>query len=171
MDINNLIENYKAFFSDLLHRLKKTGINIKGMHLTHLLYRTTTIQEYKKLRDQLRIFCKEFVETQFNGRAVSILILKKPLELEGGFTVSVIELPAPRPIHMYPSGLESIGILVGKILPKFKKQYKDVLTGIKDHGPHCQPAFITFENNKTVKFYDIHLKEIVILQGWIFEES
>jgi len=49
------------------------------------------------------------VETQFNGRAVSILILKEPLLLEDGFTVSMIELPAPRAVHMYPSGLESIG--------------------------------------------------------------
>ena len=40
------------------------------------------------------------------------------------------------------------------------------LTGVKDHGQHCQPAFITFDNDKTAKFYDISLREIVILQGW-----
>lgn len=42
----------------------------------------------------------------------------------------------------------------------------EILSGIKDHGVHCQPSFITFENNKTVKFYDISLEEIVIRQGW-----
>lgn len=39
--------------------------------------------------------------------SISILILQQPLILEDGFQVSMIELPAPRPAHMYPTGLES----------------------------------------------------------------
>jgi predicted metalloenzyme YecM len=166
MNLKQLIGDYEIFFSDLLHRLKETGIDITGMPMTHLLYRVETLPEYETLRDQIKVFCSEFVETQFNGRAVSILILEQPLVLEDGFTVSMIELPAPRPVHMYPSGLESIGIFVGASLPEFKKQYKNVLTGIKEHGQYCQPAFITFDNDKTVKFYDYTLRDIVLLQGW-----
>lgn len=169
-NIEKIIGNYQEFFSDLLHRMKKSGIDINGMPLSHLLYRTETIPEYEKLRDRLKNYCSEFVETQFNGRAVSILILEKPLLLEDGFTVSMIELPAPRAVHMYPSGLESIGVIVGKQLPYFINQHGDVLTGIKDHGQHCQPAFITFDNDKTSKFYDISLREIVRLQGWEIEK-
>ena len=169
--IKNLIGDYQTFFSDLLHRIKNVNIDISGMPISHLLYRTTTKPEYEKLRDELKSCCGEFVETQFNGRAVSILILKKPLLLEDGFTVSMIELPAPRPAHMYPSGLESIGVVVGKSLPNFIQQHKQVLTGVKEHGEHCQPAFITFENDKTSKFYDISLREIVILQGWDYAQQ
>src|SRR5476649_770828 len=143
-NIEKIIGNYQEFFSDLLRRMKKSGINIDGMPLSHLLYRAATILEYEKLRDELKNYCSEFVETQFNGRAVSILILEKPLLLEDGFTVSMIELLAPRSVHMYPSGLESIGVIVGKQLSQFINQHNDVLTGVKDHGQHCQPAFITF---------------------------
>ena len=164
--IEDLIGDYKAFFSDFLYRMKESDIHINDMPMSHLLYRTTTTPEYETLRDELIKHCGEFVETQFNGRAVSILILKKPLLLEDGFSVSMIELPAPRPEHMYPSGLESIGVVVGKKLPEFIKQHEHVLTGVKEHGQYCQPAFITFENDKTSKFYDISLREIVILQGW-----
>lgn len=169
MKIKQLIGDYETFFSDLLYRLKKLDIDVTGMPMTHLLYRVTTLPEYENLRDQLKVFCSEFVETPFNGRAVSILILEKPLILEDGFMVSMIELPAPRPVHMYPSGLESIGLFVGESLPKFKNQYKNVLTGVKEHGQYCQPAFVTFENDKTVKFYDYTLRDIVLLQGWTFE--
>ncbi len=140
------------------------------MPMTHLLYRVETLLEYKKLRDLLIPFCNEFVETQFNGRAVSILVLESPLILEDGFSVSMIELPAPRLVHMYPSGLESIGLYVGERLPEFKRQYAAVLTGIKEHGQCCQPAFITFDNEKTVKFYDYTLRDIVLSQGWTFEK-
>ena len=166
MQIEHLMGDYQHFFSDLLHRLKNVGIHITGMPMSHLLYRASTNPEYELLRDQLKELCSEFVETQFNGRAVSILILKKPLVLEDGFSVAMIELPAPRAAHMYPSGLESIGVVVGKTLPAFITQYRDVLTGVKDHGEHCQPAFITFDNDKTAKFYDISLRDIVKQQGW-----
>lgn len=167
--VKNLIGDYELFFSDLLYRMKSIGIQISGMPMSHLLYRTATLFEYEQLRDELKTFCSEFVETQFNGRAVSILILKYPLLLEDGFTVSMIELPAPRLVHMYPSGLESIGVVIGDLLPEFINKHKSVLTGVKDHGEHCQPAFITFDNDKTSKFYDISLREIVIRQGWNIE--
>lgn len=168
INLKQLIGNYHDFFSDLLNRLERIGIDITGMPISHLLYRTSTQPEYEILRDELKQFCFEFVETQFNGRSVSILILKEPLVLEDGYTVSMIELPAPRSEHMYPSGLESIGVIVGKQLPQFISKY--VLTGIKDHGNHCQPAFITFENGKTAKFYDVSLRKIVISQGWNIEK-
>lgn len=167
--IETIIGDYNAFFSDLLHRMKKSGININGLPMSHLLYRTATTTEYETLRDLLKTYCSEFVETQFNGRAVSILILKDPLILSDGFTVSMIELPAPRAVHMYPSGLESIGVVLGTKLSEFITQHKTVLTGVKDHGQYCQPAFITFDNDKTAKFYDISLREIVGLQGWQLE--
>lgn len=170
MKINTLIGDYQAFFADLLHRMKAVGINIQGMPLSHLLYRTVTVPEYETLRDGLKAFCRSFVETQFNGRAVSVLVLREPLMLEDGFQASVIELPAPRAVHMYPSGLESIGVIVGKALPAFIEQHKTVLSGIKDHGEHCLPAFITFDNDKTSKFYDISLEAIVALQGWSMEQ-
>lgn len=167
--IEKIIGDYYTFFSDLLYRMKEASISISGMPISHLLYRTTTIVEYEEMRDELKKHCREFVETQFNDRAVSILILKNPLLLEEGFKVSMIELPAPRPVHMYPSGLESIGVIVGKKLADFIKQQESVLTGVKEHGQYCQPAFITFDNDKTAKFYDISLRDIVILQGWQIE--
>jgi predicted metalloenzyme YecM/mannose-6-phosphate isomerase-like protein (cupin superfamily) len=167
--IETLIGDYKSFCLDLFTRTKTAGIDIDDMPTTHLLYRTSTNEEYETLRDALKPFCERFVETLFNGRAVSILILQKPLRLDKTRTVAMIELPAPRPAHMYPGGLESIGVLVGKALPEFKQRYKNALTGIKKHGTYCEPAFITFENDKTVKFYDYPLEEIIRLQGWAYE--
>ncbi len=165
-----IIGDYQAFFSDLLRELTASGIKVQGLPVVQLLYRTSTMPEYQKVRDSLKQYCREFVETDFNGRPIAILILEKPLDLGEGFSVDMIELAAPRPAHMYQSGLESVGLFVGSKLQKFKKRYKKALTGVKDHGVHCQPAFITFENGKTVKFYDVTLKDIVLLQGWRFEQ-
>lgn len=164
----SLIGDYQTFFSDALHRMKTLGMDVQGRPMSHLTYRTETLPEYYFLRDELKQYCGEYVETQFNGRAVAIHILAEPLLLEDGFTVSMIELPAPRRVHMYPSGLESFGVVMEN-LPAFISKHQAQLTGIKDHGEYCQPAFVTFDNDKTAKFYDISLREIVKLQGWEIE--
>jgi predicted metalloenzyme YecM len=168
-NIEQVIGDYGAFYSDLIARLAAVSIDIKELPLSHITYRVATLSEYTKMRDELKGFCQEYGETQFNGRAVSILLLKTALILAEGCMVSTIELPAPRAVHMYPVGLEHIGIIIGKKLPQFKIQHQNVLTGEKDHGAFCQPAFITFNNGKTVKFYDHSLKEIVLLEGWKFQ--
>ena len=168
-NIEQVLGDYGAFSSDLLERLAAVSIDIKGLPLSHITYRVATVSEYVEMRAKLKVFCREFVETQFNGRAVSILRLKTDLILAEGCLVSTIELPAPRSVHMYPVGLEHIGIIIGKTLPQFKIQYQNVLTGEKDHGAFCRPAFITFNNGKTVKFYDHSLEEIVLLEGWKFQ--
>lgn len=82
--IQEVIGDYQAFFLDLLQRLKQVGIDVQGIPINQLLYRVATIQEYESARDQLKAFCSEFVETEFNGRAVSILVLEKPLILDEG---------------------------------------------------------------------------------------
>jgi len=82
----------------------------------------------------------------------------------------LIELPAPREAHTYPTGLEHLGINVGEKLPEFKEKYKDVITGVKDRRPYCYPAFITFENGTSAKFYERSLREVILLQGWKFEK-
>ncbi len=169
MDIKRIIGDYAVFFSDVLCRIKQIDIEVAGSPVSHLTYRTATNSEYEKMRDELNMECGEFVETQFNGRAVSILVLKNPLILEGGSIVPVIELTAPRPVHLYPSGLESVGWVIGEKLSEFNEQHKKQLTGIKDHGEYCKPSFVTFDNGKTAKFYDLSLVEIVTLRGWKLE--
>lgn len=52
--IGQIIGNYNPFFSDLLCRMKKQNIDISGMPMSHLLYRTTTLSEYEFLRDELK---------------------------------------------------------------------------------------------------------------------
>jgi hypothetical protein len=57
----------------------------------------------------------------------------------------------------------------GRVINRECKELAYVQRGegkIVINGEHCQPAFITFDNDKTAKFYNISLREIVLLQGW-----
>lgn len=170
MDIKQIIGDYESFFVDILTQLDTLRIDIQGMPISHLCYRVATFSEYETIRDQLKQFCAQYNEDNFNGRLISLLVLKTSLTLFKGVTTSMIELPSPRKAHAYPTGLEHVGIVVGKKLPEFKEKYKNVLTGEKDRGYYSLP-FIEFPNGKIAKFYDYPLKEIVEREGKKFSPS
>ncbi len=164
MNIEQIIGDYEVFFADIFSQLNKLHINIKGVPVSHICYRVKSIEEYERVREQLKKLSVEYVETQFNGRPVSLLVLTNPLFVSGDRKISLVELPSPRKAHEYDSGLEHVGIVVGEKLSEFKEKYKNVFTGEKDRGWFSLP-FVTFSNGKTVKFYEKPLKEIVELEG------
>lgn len=61
--------------------------------------------------------------------------------------------------------LEHVGIVVGETFDEFIAKHKAALTGQQDQGPYCQPVYITFDNNMTVKFYRWSLKDVVEKEG------
>src|SRR5262245_34723199 len=138
MPIANIIGDYSAFFGGLISKLMGIGIDVTGFPVSHLCYRVTTLAEYEAKRDGLKDLSRAFVENDFNGRPVSMLLLKSPPVLSEVHAVSLIELPAPREAHTYPLGLEHVGFVVGIELPKFNERFHSVLSGIKDRGPECQ---------------------------------
>src|SRR5262249_24524755 len=138
--------------------------------ISHLCYRVTTNAEYEAKREGLKSFSRALVENEFNGRAVSMLLLKSPLALSDSHHASLIELPAPRAAHTYPLGLEHVGFVVGEDLPAFNERFKSVLSGVKDRGPECRLSFVTFADGKTAKFYDRPLLEIIERDGWRMRE-
>ncbi|MBI4121215.1 MAG: VOC family protein [Parcubacteria group bacterium] len=168
MEIKGLIGDYESFFADILARLKGLGVDVSGYLMSHLGVRTETVEEYERLREEIKKFCVSYVENEHNGRPISKLLLRESLPLPGGFSVALIELMPPKPGHPYKSGLEHCGIVIGKGLKVFAEKHKAVMTGRQDQGPLCKPYFITFDNGKSVKFYDISLKDVVEKEGHVF---
>ena len=170
---NNLLDLTKQiqkFYASVEKQLDRVLINTDSFLISHICFRTASEFIYENIRDWLKLHCREFVETQFNGRSVSILILKKAIFLSKKHSVEVIELPAPREIHTYPNGLEHIGYTVGdeNKLNSFKVDKHNVLSGEKIR-PFTKPAFVEFKDGSCAKFYERSLYEIVKLQGWNFE--
>jgi predicted metalloenzyme YecM len=163
-----LLGNYKAFFADLKKRIVGAGIDIHGCPVSHIAFRTASFAEYSGVRDALRQFCSREVENKWNGRLINKLLLDQPLVLDADFHVFLIELIPPRHQREYPMGLEHVGIVIGESFDAFTESHNEVLTGRQDQGPYCQPAFITFDNNRTVKFYRYGLKDVVEMEGRTF---
>lgn len=164
----DLIGDYRRFFGDLLERSTRAGIDLEGCPVSHVAYRTETVEDYVRLRDRLRTLCISDVENVWNGRTIDKLLLEEPLDLAAGFRTSLIELIPPAHRGDYPMGLEHAGIVVGDAYDEFRDRHRDVLTGQQDQGPYCQPLYLTFDNNRTLKFYRWSLKDVVEMEGRTF---
>src|SRR5262245_12512175 len=101
MAIENIIGDCAAFFAGLIRELNGIGIDVDRFSVSHLCYRVSTLAEYENKREELKGFCRAFMENEFNERPVSMLLLRSPLALSDAHHVSLIELPAPRAAHTY----------------------------------------------------------------------
>ena len=159
--MKGIIGDYQAFFALQVERLNKHDIDISGFFLSHLCFRTKTYAEYLETRNEIEKHCVSNVENVWNGRPMSIMQLKKPLDLGAGFEVSVIELIPPIHRSVYKMGMEHIGVVIGDGIDAFSKKHRHALTGQQFQSPECEPYHITFfEDFTMVKFYNKPLLNI-----------
>ena len=171
MDQNpvEILGDYHQFYETQAARLQKLGIDIKGLEVSHLAFRTETLAEYLVVRDKLETICIANVENIWNGRPISKLHLREPLQLSPHASTSLIELIPPVHQYTYKMGLEHVGIVIGDNFSDFTRLYAHVFSGQQDQGEFCQPYFITFPDHTNVKFYRYSLQKVCMLEGKRFD--
>jgi predicted metalloenzyme YecM len=160
-----ILGDYTQFYAMQAERLQKFGIDIDGLEVSHLAFRTETLDEYLIMRQKLETICSANIENTWNGRPISKLLLREPLQLSQNATTSLIEIIPPVHQSIYKMGLEHVGIVVGENFSDFGKLYSHHFSGQQDQGEFCQPYFITFPDHTNVKFYRYSLQKVCILEG------
>jgi len=153
------------FYALQAGRLQKLGIDIGGLEVSHLAFRTETLEEYLVVRQELESICSANVENIWNGRPISKLLLQEPIPLTRSATTSLIELIPPILQSVYKMGLEHVGIVIGEAFDDFGKRHAHNFAGQQDQGRFCQPYFIAFPDHTHVKFYRYSLQKVCILEG------
>jgi len=164
-----ILGDYAEFYVRQVQRLQKLGIDISGLEVSHLAFRTETLAEYLVVRQQLESICSANVENTWNGRPISKLLLQEPLQLSRSATTSLIELIPPVHQSVYKMGWEHVGIVIGETFTDFGKLHSRKFSGQQDQSEFCQPYFITFPDHTNVKFYRYSLQKVCILEGKHFD--
>ena len=115
--IDDIIGNWRDFVGELHAGLVAVGIDglARGYEMDHICYRTTTVEEYLRMKRQLVPHHGSVaIEGMIGGRPILTVALHAPLVHPLGFTIAAIELPAPKAGSPYPSGLEHAELVVGK---------------------------------------------------------
>ncbi|HET9900327.1 MAG TPA: VOC family protein [Actinomycetes bacterium] len=169
--IAEIIGDYRAFTELQRDRLATRGIDISPYELSHLAVRVPEWDQYVHLRTRLERHAIANHENVWNGRPISILVLKEPLEVLDGKVVPDIELIPPVHQRVYKMGLEHLGVVVGDTFDAFVEVHKPVLTGQQFQGPTStpDPVYILLEDFTHVKFYRLSLRASVELAGDRFD--
>ena len=165
MAMDEIIGDYAAFFAQQKARLAALSISITGYPLSHLAFRTETLDAYLVIRERIEAFCVANVENVWNGRPISKLLLREPIHVEPGVPVSLIELIPPPHQNVYQMGLEHVGVVVTGDFEAFASAHAGVFTGRQYQSEICQPWYIAFEDHTNVKFYDLSLHDVVMAEG------
>ena len=138
--------------------------------LSHVAFRADAYSDYVDLRDALERFCVANVENVWNGRPISKMLLKKPLDLGRNVIVSLLELIPPPHQAVYKMGLEHLGVVIGESIDEFATEHRAVLTGQQFQSDVCEPHFVTFPDHTNVKFYRYSLQDVLVREGHRFDD-
>ena len=160
-----ILGDYKAFFKQQQDRLGQSGISIEGYSLSHFAFRTLTYPEYLEARDKLEAYASVNHENVWNGRPISKILLKDPLQVGDGFEVPMIELIPPQHQCLYRMGLEHTGVVIGEDVDEFCRTHRAVLTGQQFQTLDLEPYFVRFGDYTNVKFYRQSLHATCVAEG------
>lgn len=158
----------RHFYLRQLSRLTDLGIDAGGYPISHLAVRAPTWTEYVYARTGLERSASSNVENVWNGRPISKIVLRTPLDL-GPHEVELIELIPPFHQRVYAMGLEHVGLVVGRDLERFVDRHLEALTGRQFQSRDCRPAYRLFEDYTHVKFYERSLRDECTREGARFE--
>lgn len=167
--IADIIGDYRAFAAQQRDRLLARGIDIAPYPLSHLAFRVPEWDQYLHLRSLLERHASANSEKVWNGRPISLLVLREPLEVLDGKVVSDLELIPPVHQRVYKMGLEHLGVVVGDGFDAFSREHRSALTGQQFQSETVEPVYVLFEDFTHVKFYRYSLRAGIQDQGRRFD--
>jgi predicted metalloenzyme YecM len=167
--VGDIIGDYRAFAAQQRDRLLARGIDIRPYPLSHLGVRVPEWDLYVHLRTLLERHATANVENVWNGRPISKILLRTPLEVIDGMWIPLIELMPPVHQRVYKMGLEHLGVVIGEDVDAFSREHRAVLTGQQFQSAHLEPYYVLFEDFTHVKFYRRSLYDVCVLEGARFD--
>jgi predicted metalloenzyme YecM len=167
--VGDLIGDYGAFAAQQRDRLWTRGIDISPYALGHLAFRMPEWDQYLHVRSLLERHAVANVEGVWNGRPMSMILLAEPLRVLDHQTIPLIELIPPVHQRVYKMGMEHIGVVVGEDVDAFARRHREVLTGQQFQNRWNEPYYVLFEDFTHMKFHRRSLREVIGLQGGLFD--
>ncbi len=158
-----LLDNYSKFLDDLFQNLKLVGINVVGLTIDHIAFRTHTVEDYNKYLQEFSTGNDLIGVNIVRDRPIAIIRFKTPLKYHD-FQIPFLELMAPAGDFAHPNGLEHAEIIVPD-LDSFQKKYPAVEFDLKSRDRKINPELILrFPNHANVKFHIRPIDEAYHLQ-------
>jgi len=111
--IEAVIGNYALFIDTLVSQVTAAGVDVRGLEMDHICVRVEDEAAYQTMRASLVPALGQTVhECIIGGRMISTIKLHTPIQ-HAGYSVTCIEVPAPKTGRPYKAGLEHGEFVIG----------------------------------------------------------
>ena len=158
--LSDIIGNPHDFLTDLFGRIDDIELDVEPYFMDHICYRVDSEENYITKREELKHHGELLIESMVNGRLISTFKLHKPIEFKNR-KVELLELPAPKPGHSYPAGLEHVEFVTKDPLQKIVDKYPQYAFEV--FGIHKKiNADITLKlGNYCIRFHNQTLEDVI----------
>ena len=120
--LEEIIGDPHLFLEELFSKISDIELKVENYELDHICYRVQSIDEYKIKKEELKNFGELLIESMVNGRLISTFKLHDPIIYKNR-KIFLVELPSPKAMHSYPSGLEHAEFVTKEPLQKIIDRY------------------------------------------------
>jgi predicted metalloenzyme YecM len=161
--LTEVIGDPLVFLEDLFSKITDIELKVDNYELDHICYRVQSVPEYKMKKEELTNFGELLIESMVNGRLISTFKLHEPIVYKNR-KIFLIELPSPKPMHSYPSGLEHVEFVTKDPLQKIVDRYPQY--SFEVFGIHKKiNADITLKLGEyCIRFHNHSLEEVIKLE-------
>jgi predicted metalloenzyme YecM len=163
--MKELIGDYDLKIASINDVFETIGIDSDELsQLDHLCYRTETMEEYQKVLIDFKDLGRNLGEVMVEQRPISVIALSVPI-VSGGWTVDFLEVAAPKPSSLYPSGLEHAEFVTRGLLSDFEARHRD-LPFIKNAMSRVlNPELKYRESGISVKFHQLSIGAVTTIES------
>ncbi len=157
----DLFRELKNFGMCMLSNLKSADLLTFATEIDHACFRVSDLGDYETLKVQLENDAILLSEAFINGRPIASFKLRVPISIGDNFSISVLELPAPKPGKTYHDGFEHIEVVVSDDLENFMKHYPNLKFDKNNlHATTNRDVSLKFDNG-LVKFHESSLELVI----------
>lgn len=159
-NIEIIIGDYKSFLDEVFQKLEAAGFSLDEFkELDHIAYRTESLENYEKIKNEIIEFSEAYSDKIFNGRPILICRLKNPL-IYGNFSIKGFELPAPKSGKIYKEGLEHAEFVTRIALAEFRDKHRKISFNYSAYDREENPELAINFGNCSAKFHTQSILEI-----------
>ncbi len=157
------LPNPNLFLSQIFNDIKSVEIEISHYFLDHICYRVENQEKYSSLKNTLAKEHQLLIESEINGRNISVFKLKFPIQFEGR-SIPLLELPAPKTGNNYPEGWEHIEFVIDESLDLFLEKYQNIAFDKKGFSKPLNRDIRLKLGTLSVKFHETSLEKVIQIE-------
>lgn len=153
----------EQFLQLLTSELVDIGIPAHGLPSDHLCFRVSSLEEYLFYKEAVSTHGRLLTEAIVNGRAISTIKLSTPFQTPY-HSVSLLELPAPKPGTSYPTGFEHAEFVLSECFATFKAKHSHLFFTEGGNRTLNPELCLKLSNDKQAKFHHASLDRVIELE-------